>query len=102
MLQAEYHRSNKRVFLLDYDGTLSPVASHPSMAVPSADVIKILENLSNDPNNHVYVISGRDIVSLTKWLGHLNIGLSAEHGAFFRDNLMSSWEEVCIVEILRN
>lgn len=32
------------------------------------------------------ISSGRDHKTLDKWVGHLNLGLAAEHGAFYKEN----------------
>lgn len=83
-LYRSFARSHQRLFLLDYDGTLAPFASRPGKAAPDKKLLDILERLSSDPSNDVYVISGRDSETLTRWLGHLPIGLVAEHGAKYR------------------
>lgn len=79
-----YAHSSQRLILLDYDGTLVDIVSHPSLAVPTDELIGILRKLSNDPANTVFIISGRKRENLDTWLGHLNIGMIAEHGAFIR------------------
>ena len=42
-----YLSAEKRLFLLDYDGTLVPFASRPEEAVPDEEVIEILSKLAN-------------------------------------------------------
>ncbi|MCQ6959176.1 bifunctional alpha,alpha-trehalose-phosphate synthase (UDP-forming)/trehalose-phosphatase [Mucilaginibacter aquariorum] len=79
-----YAGSTKRLILLDYDGTLSPFFADPQMASPSTAVLQVLQELSNDPVNKVYIVSGRDSDSLENWLGHLPLGLIAEHGVKMR------------------
>ncbi|MGC4057820.1 MAG: trehalose-phosphatase [Chitinophagaceae bacterium] len=74
-----YDESASRLILLDYDGTLVPFASLPQLAVPDPEVLLLLKRLC--VTNTVYVISGRDRVTLEEWLGALPIGLVAEHGA---------------------
>ncbi|KAG5642267.1 hypothetical protein DXG03_003316 [Asterophora parasitica] len=92
----EYKRSGegtgKRLFLFDYDGTLTPIVKTPSMAVPTAATLEALERLSADPKNIVYIISGRDGAFLEQHLGHLkNVGYSAEHGGFVRERGSTEW-----------
>jgi len=89
-LQDAYKHSTKRMFFLDYDGTLSPIRTRPEDATPSRELIKLLSSLSADPHNKIYIISGRDRTFLQNWIGDLHIGLSAEHGAFLRPIHMSS------------
>lgn len=77
----EYARASKRLLLLDYDGTLIPFSKEPSGAVPNPALLQTLQELSEHNRNDVYIISGRDSATLEKWLGHLPVGLIAEHGA---------------------
>ncbi|MFL5742889.1 MAG: bifunctional alpha,alpha-trehalose-phosphate synthase (UDP-forming)/trehalose-phosphatase [Flavisolibacter sp.] len=81
---SQYENASKRCILLDYDGTLAPYQKLPSLAAPSEELIGLLYSLSGDPSNEVVIISGRDVDTLEKWLGHLNLTLIAEHGACVR------------------
>jgi trehalose 6-phosphate synthase/phosphatase len=83
-LQDAYKHATSRQFYLDYDGTLTPIVKKPEDAKPSADLLKLLKTLSDDPHNSIYIISGRDRKFLTEELGSIPIGFSAEHGAFLR------------------
>ncbi len=80
-----YDRASKRLIILDYDGTLSPFKPKPEDAIPTEEIIDTLKLLASDPRNRVVISSGRDHLTLEKWLGSLNIGLAAEHGAFFKE-----------------
>lgn len=92
-LLAHFQRAKKRLFLLDYDGTLTPIVVDPQAAIPSHHLLETINTLSTDPNNSIWIISGRDQVFLDKWLGHLTeIGLSAEHGAFIRKPKSLVWD----------
>ncbi|WP_164849958.1 bifunctional alpha,alpha-trehalose-phosphate synthase (UDP-forming)/trehalose-phosphatase [Mucilaginibacter limnophilus] len=90
MFQA-YSLAESRLILLDYDGTLSPFYKDPQMAMPSQTVLQLLRELSTDPANKVYIVSGRDSGSLENWLGHLPLGLIAEHGVKIRHH-GGSWQ----------
>jgi len=83
-LVASYRTSRNRLFLLDYDGTLIGFFDDPESASPDERLIRIVEQLSSDPNNQVVIISGRDRHTLTRWLGQLKVNMIAEHGAFVR------------------
>jgi trehalose 6-phosphate synthase/phosphatase len=83
-LLTSYANAKKRLMLIDYDGTLVPFSKEPSMAFPNEGLIKLLQQLSKFENNELFIISGRDSATLDKWLGKLNIGLIAEHGAKVR------------------
>lgn len=74
-----------RVFLFDYDGTLTPIVRDPEAALPSARLKKTLRALAANPHNIVWIVSGRDSEFLEKHLGDIpNIGFSAEHGCFLK------------------
>jgi trehalose 6-phosphate synthase/phosphatase len=79
-----YSAAEKRLLLLDYDGTLVPFASTPQQARPPERVRDILKRLASDPRNEVVVISGRERESLEAWLGELPIDMVAEHGVWLR------------------
>ena len=77
----KYAAASRRLILLDYDGTLVPFSKEPHLALPSNELLQLLKQLSDNYQNDVYIISGRDSVTLENWLGHLPVGLIAEHGA---------------------
>ncbi len=80
----DYHASQNRLFLLDYDGTLVSFKERPEKAGPDKKTLNLVKCLSSDKSNEIVVISGRDKQTLEQWLGSLNIGLVAEHGGWFR------------------
>ena len=82
----DYRNSEKRLLLLDYDGTLVPFAGTPEEAKPDKELLDLLDDLSKDPKNEVVIISGRDNETLDKWFGDLNVGLAAEHGVRIKEN----------------
>jgi trehalose 6-phosphate synthase/phosphatase len=91
-IAAHYQIAKKRLFLFDYDGTLTPIVKTPSMATPSEATLEALSKLTSDPKNVVYIISGRDQVFLEQYLGHYNtLGMSAEHGGFIREPNSTVW-----------
>jgi len=87
----DYRSSRKRLFLLDYDGTLIPFADTPEKAKPDKEILRIIRNLAKDKNNEVVIISGRDRSFIEHWFGDENIGLVAEHGVWMKDK-MGKWE----------
>jgi trehalose-phosphatase len=80
----DYRTAQRRLCILDYDGTLTAIRRVPSAALPSKKMLDALKTLADDPKNTIFVVSGRDQVTLEGWLGELDIGLSAEHGCFLR------------------
>ena len=81
---ARYCASGRRLFFLDYDGTLTPLVRHPNLAGLDGPRRELLRTLAADPKNTVVVASGRDRRTLDEWLGDLPIGLVAEHGAWLK------------------
>jgi trehalose 6-phosphate synthase/phosphatase len=102
-IATKYKTSNKRLLLLDYDGTLVPYTKHPSMAIPDTELMELLATISEDKKTDVTIISGRDSHILEKWFGHLPVSLVAEHGAgirrkkgkwIFKADLDQSWKQI--------
>ena len=86
-----FANADKRLIILDYDGTLVSFAKLPEQAKPDNEILTLLKALCDNANNDLVVISGRDKETLSEWLGHLPLNLVAEHGAFCRfEN--KSWE----------
>jgi len=79
-----YQLATSRCILLDYDGTLVPLAPKPEDAVPTPELKKLLSDLAADPRNNVVIVSGRDQATLDRWLGDLPVSMIAEHGATWR------------------
>jgi trehalose 6-phosphate synthase/phosphatase len=98
-MTASYTKAKQRLMLFDYDvsgsskcvdmadqqGTLTPIVKVPSHAIPTERTKKTISALAADPNNVVYLISGRDGDFLEEHWGDVkNLGLSAEHGSFVK------------------
>ncbi|KAK4209095.1 trehalose-phosphatase [Rhypophila decipiens] len=95
MMLRKYREAKKRLFMFDYDGTLTPIVREPSAAIPSERVIKSLKALAGDHRNAVWIISGRDQEFLDQHLGHITeLGFSAEHGSFIRHPGTTEWENL--------
>lgn len=91
----QYQKAKKRLFMFDYDGTLTPIVKDPNAAIPSDRVLRTLKALAADPRNNVWIISGRDASFLEEWMGHITeLGLSAEHGCFMRRPGSEQWENL--------
>ncbi len=77
--------------LVDYDGTLVPIASSPALAVPDDEVLSLLGALAQQPRIQIDIVSGRARQTLESWLGHLPIALWAEHGFWHRPSRGEAW-----------
>eukprot|EP00879_Flechtneria_rotunda_P018573 GHRR01019489.1.p1 GENE.GHRR01019489.1~~GHRR01019489.1.p1 ORF type:complete len:531 (+),score=203.85 GHRR01019489.1:184-1776(+) len=89
-LLAAYRSTQRRLLLLDYDGTLIP---HRNItAAPGPAVLDILAALTADPANEVWVISGRSQQELGGWFKDVpGVGLAAEHGFFIKPPGRPGW-----------
>lgn len=83
-LKQHYQKANKRLILLDYDGTLVSFTKTPSQAYPSRKLKNLLTDLANHEKNDLVVISGRDHETLERWLGDLPVNLVGDHGLWHR------------------
>ncbi|MEO9871991.1 bifunctional alpha,alpha-trehalose-phosphate synthase (UDP-forming)/trehalose-phosphatase [Ekhidna sp.] len=97
-----YSKSNKRIILLDYDGTLVGFHANPNDSKPDAELEQILTKLTKDERNHVVVISGRGKDTLEEWLSKFKIDFIAEHGVWHKQrgeewkrfvDLDNSWQD---------
>ncbi|SEA16431.1 trehalose 6-phosphate synthase/phosphatase [Arachidicoccus rhizosphaerae] len=87
-----YQNANKRIFFLDYDGTLVPFQKDPQKAIPTEHLLSILKKLTEMPQNHLVIISGRQKNQLEKWMQGLHLDIIAEHGAWYRED-NGEWEK---------
>ena len=83
-LAAAYARAERRLLLLDYDGTLN--AANSVSAAPTEATLRTLRALCADSErNAVYVVSGRARAELGAWFSTVPaLGIAAEHGYYFR------------------
>ena len=78
--------------LLDYDGTLVPLARSPELAAPDDELLTLLEQLTDVPRIQLDIVSGRSHETLERWFGDLPITLWAEHGFWHRRSTGEVWE----------
>jgi trehalose 6-phosphate synthase/phosphatase len=81
---ARLRQASPLAMLLDYDGTLVPIARTPDEASPDPELMQLVEALSRRPNTMVLMVSGRARDTLDRWFGHIPIELWAEHGVWHR------------------
>jgi trehalose 6-phosphate synthase/phosphatase len=82
--RAALQAGRRLVLVLDYDGTLVPIAARPELAAPDAEVLELLFRLAQKPGVSVHVVSGRPWFECQRWLGDLPVSLHAEHGMYSR------------------
>ena len=72
--------AEKLALLLDYDGTLAPLAPHPDLAFLPNEAVRILRRLSNCPDVYVSIISNRSVENIKKMVGIDNITYAGNDG----------------------
>lgn len=70
----------KLSLILDYDGTLCHLTSHPDLAHLSEETRRILERLANMTDVNVAIISGRSLKNLMKMVNIKQITYAGSHG----------------------
>ncbi len=78
-------RHSPVALLLDFDGTLVPLAARPDLARPDAGLVRLLDELAASPGLIVAVVSGRGRADLERCFeASKSLWLAAEHGALLR------------------
>lgn len=99
----KYQRSERRLFILDYEGTLvswGPV--NQIIPVSPQRTLDTLNDLLMDERNTVYVMSGRTPEELDRVFGRVpNLGLIAENGCFVRECGNNKWMEMSDGNLIR-
>ena len=99
VLQSKYNSSKCRFFFLDYEETLQSFVDKDNdnpntdddqyimeKHAPSEKLLNILKNLSDNPKNFVYIITGKPRKFLMKWFKDVkNLGFGAEYGCYWKD-----------------
>ncbi len=73
-------RAAGSLLLFDYDGTLTPIVSHPDLAVLSPSTRDLLLSLSSRPNYLVGLVSGRSLADLQDKISSPDIIYAGNHG----------------------
>lgn len=90
-----FSTSKKRLILLNYGGTL--VNSRSVYSSPGDKLMKIMQNLTNNPSNIVYLISEHKKDWLVQHFASIpKLGLFAESGTYFtaHDSASISWDKL--------
>ncbi|CAH0021078.1 unnamed protein product [Clonostachys rhizophaga] len=92
----KYQQSQRRLFILDYEGTLVSWGSISQIIATSPQrTLDILNDLLLDERNIVYVMSGRRPEELERVFRRVpNLGLIAENGCFLKESSSNDWIEM--------
>ncbi|MGB5667343.1 MAG: bifunctional alpha,alpha-trehalose-phosphate synthase (UDP-forming)/trehalose-phosphatase [Maribacter sp.] len=81
----EFSKAKKRILFLDYDGTLSGFHVDPQKASPDKELYQLLDSLNALKNTEVYLVSGRDKETFSKWFLPKKYNMIAEHGVWISE-----------------
>jgi len=82
----EFHAAKQRVLFLDYDGTLKGFHNDPQKASPDEELYTLLDRISQDERTDLYLISGRDKDTFTRWFLPKKYNMIVEHGVWISTN----------------
>lgn len=85
-IMKKYKKSKKRLLFLDYDGTLAGFHNDPQKASPDKDLYPLLDRIAAPENTDMYLISGRDKETFTKWFLPKKYNMIVEHGVWISKN----------------
>lgn len=72
--------THKLALLLDYDGTLAPIAPHPDLAIIPTETKNVLQRLSNVSDCYIAIVSGRNVNNVKDMVGIEGITYAGNHG----------------------
>jgi len=98
---ADYHTASKRLFILDYNGTLVPLPASGKSRPPGKHIIDVLSILADNKYNTVVIITDNKRELLQKWFAKIGVDLIACSDAAIRRNgrwhvmqeLTTEWKE---------
>lgn len=102
IITKDFDKSKKRLLFIDYDGTLAGFHNDPQKASPDKALYALLDKISSRPGTDMYLISGRDKETFTKWFLPKKYNMIVEHGVWisqggeeFRmlENVKKDWME---------
>lgn len=88
-----YEQSSRRLFVLDYEGTLASYGSVSNTVLTNTErIVDVLNELVADEKNDVYVMSGRTDREMELIFNRVRgLGLIAENGCFLRERNSDEW-----------
>jgi trehalose 6-phosphate synthase/phosphatase len=87
-----YKRSGYRALFFDNEGTLVEHMKLQKKSAPKTQLLSILSDLAKDPQNVIFVITGREKKVLDTTYNVPYLGLAAEYGAFIKWSSEQDWE----------
>ncbi|MDJ0839840.1 MAG: bifunctional alpha,alpha-trehalose-phosphate synthase (UDP-forming)/trehalose-phosphatase [Acidobacteriota bacterium] len=85
--------SARRVFLfLDNDGTMTPIASRPELAIPPESALNLLRAFGQVGRVTTTIVTGRPRSYCNEYFTNLPVNVVAEHGIFLWHRDRRDWE----------
>jgi trehalose 6-phosphate synthase/phosphatase len=81
----DYNKAKKRLFFIDYDGTLTGFKIDPQKASPDKELYNLIDQLNEKEGNDIYLISGRDKETFARWFLHKKYNMIVEHGVWISE-----------------
>lgn len=97
-ISEDYGKAKKRLLFLDYDGTLAGFHNDPQKASPDEELYTLLDALHNQEGTDLFLISGRDKDTFTKWFLPKGYNMIVEHGVW----ISQDGEEFKLLENVKN
>jgi len=81
-VSSKYSAAKKRLLFLDYDGTLAAFHKDPQKASPDEELYQLLDQLHHQKGTTLFLISGRDKETFTRWFLPKKYNMIVEHGVW--------------------
>ena len=85
-ITSKYTDSKNRLLFLDYDGTLTGFHKDPQKASPDEELYQILDAIHHQENTTLFLISGRDKETFSRWFLDKKYNMIVEHGVWISRN----------------
>ena len=82
----DYKVAKNRLLFLDYDGTLVGFHKDPQKAAPDKELYELLDTLHHQEGTTLFLISGRDKETFSKWFLDKKYNMIVEHGVWISRN----------------
>jgi len=92
VIAENFSRSQRKLIILDYDGTLVPFYPVPSQALPPQPLVRLLGEIRKEPGTIMAIVSGRNREFLDAVFPEPEVVIFAEHGAHRR--IGGRWESL--------
>ena len=81
-IDKKYTKAKNRLLFLDYDGTLVGFHKDPQKASPDDELYDLLNQLQQQENTTLFLISGRDKQTFGRWFLPKKYNMIVEHGVW--------------------